>query len=624
MKMNRWRPIVAATLTLVGLGLAFAAVFAVPLGLDTNSEWGPSRRLLLGVGLTMALAMWAPIWLVRVWQRGSKSRRLHAIGKNLSKGWERAARLPLVQKLSTAASASGQWADNLVHRAPIIRNLVATPYRTALSASLLVWAMGALVYVWIGSVGTWTHWPPTTSDFDLLAEGFIHGQLSLPVQPTPELLAMPDPYVMASRQYLPDLWDVSYYEGHFYLYWGPVPAVLLAALKLAVPIHVNDGLLTLFFTAGLSLMGILCLLAFWRRWPKPLPWWTILPPAMALSGATPVVWLLSRGAVYEVAIASGQFFFVAGLLAAVPALWGEPLCRRRLAAASALFALAVGCRLNLAPAALLILTLSTGVTLFAKRGRPTWDVRTLLAAGLPMLASAGLLAAYNWGRFGSWMEFGHRFQLGRWDMYHQYSKVFGLQNAIPNIYNYFFNGVHRLNVFPYLKPAWGQYYIWLTHSYAPDGYHTEKVAGVLVVFPFVWLAGLAMAAWARSVADTFERPGLALGWKELFSGRRGVHIYLIATVGALAAPLVSFVAVSMRHEVDFVPTLCLLAAVGFWQSYDSLTQRPLIRSALVGLAWLLTAATVIVALLLAMTGFQGNFETYNPGLFRHLTAFFSR
>jgi len=532
-------------------------------------------------------------------------------------------RQPALQKLGAGLAWAGRVMDEGVHRTPLVRNLVATPLRTSFTASFLIWVVAVAAYAWIGSVGTWTNWPPTTSDFDLLAQGFVHGQLSLPVRTPPELLDMPDPYIMASRQYLPDLWDVSYYEGHFYLYWGPVPAILLAVLKLATPIHVNDGLLTLFFTAGLSLMGILCLLAFWHRWPKPLPWWTILPPAMALSGATPVVWLLSRGAVYEVAIASGQFFLLAGLLVTIPAMWGEPLSARRLAAASIMLALAIGCRLNLAPACLGVLALGWAVTLRAHLVRPIRMIGPTAAAGLPMLSAAGLFAAYNQARFGSWLEFGHRFQLGRWDMYHEYARVFGLQNAIPNLYNYFLNGVHWLSVFPYLKPAWGQYYIWLTHTYAPEGYHTEKVTGVLVAIPFLWLAGLALVRWSRAWAVTSGGPARWAKWGWLLSGVGGVQTYLMVVAGLLIAPLVSFVAISMRHEVDFVPTLGLLAATGLWGVWDRLDRRLSAWRLVIGLAFLLAAVTVVIGMLLAMTGFQGNLETYNPDLFHRLTSFFS-
>ncbi len=611
-------------LTLGGFVLAGAAVFAVPLGLDTNSGWGPSRKLLFGVGLAVTAAAWLPAWFTWAWRLGKDLPRLRSVRHRTATWPGTVAVLSALQRLGAAVSRVGQAVSGLLHSLPIVRTLLATPQRTALSASICVWIAAVAVYVWIGSVGTWTNWPPTTSDFDLLAQGFVQGKLSLPVQPSPQLLAMPDPYVMASRQYLPGLWDISYYKGEFFLYWGPVPSVLLAAAKLIAPVQVNDGLLAAFFLAALSLMGILCLLALWRRWPGGLPWWVVLPPAVALAGATPLVWLLSRGAVYEVAIASGQFFLLAGILATMPAFWGDPLSLRRLAAASALLALGLACRLNLAPACLFVLAVGLGVTLKARHARLGQVAGSSLAAGLPMFVAAALFGAYNRARFGSWLEFGHRYQLGRFDVFHQYSEVFRIQNAIPNLYNYFLNGVHWLSVFPYLKPEWGQYYIWLTHTYAPDGYHTEKVAGVLVAIPFLWLTGVTMVGWGMALASAAGgRQGWA-AWNELLTGVQGVQTFLIATAALLIAPLASFVAISMRHEVDFVPTLGLLAAIGFWEAYRRLTDHPFARRMVTALAFVLALASVLAGTLLAMTGFQGNFETYNPQLFHQLTAIFSR
>ncbi len=624
MRAHRWRTALRACLTLVGLGLAGAAIFALQLGLDNNSNWGPSRKLFFGVGLALTVAAWVPGWAKWARQRSRSSHRLRVIGEAMGRVGGALARQPVVRRLSEGLTKAGGSVSNGAHRIPVLRNLVATPQRTAYSASIFIWMAALVVYVWIGSVGTWTNWPPTTSDFDLLAQGFVQGKLSLPVQPSPELLAMPDPYVMESRQFLPGLWDISYYKGKFFLYWGPVPSVLLAAVKLIAPVQVNDGLLALFFLAGLSLMAILCVLALWRRWPGGLPWWTVLPPVVALAGATPLVWLLSRGAVYEVAIASGQFFLLAGLLVVMPAFWGDPLSLRRLAAASALLALAFACRLNLALACLFVLAVGVGMTLKARHARLGQVAGTSLAAGLPMFIAVVLFGAYNQARFGSWLEFGHRFQLGRWDKYHEYSKVFGLKNAIPNFYNYFLNGVHWLNVFPYLKPEWGQYYIWLMHTYAPDGYHTEKVAGVLVVIPFLWLIGVVIVGWGRALGRVAgKRQGWA-GWSEMLTGVQGAETFLIGAAVLLIAPLASFVAVSMRHEVDFVPTLGLLAAIGFWEAYRRLSLRPFSRRMVIAVAFWLALASVLTGTLLAMTGFQGNFETYNPQLFHQLTAIFSR
>ena len=61
--------------------------------------------------------------------------------------------------------------------------------------------------------------------YNLLVDGFRHGHLYLPVKPEPELLALENPYdPVANAAYR--LLDPSLYNGRYYLYFGPVPAVV--------------------------------------------------------------------------------------------------------------------------------------------------------------------------------------------------------------------------------------------------------------------------------------------------------------------------------------------------------------------------------------------------------------
>src|SRR5262249_29005072 len=62
--------------------------------------------------------------------------------------------------------------------------------------------------------------------YDLLARSFAHGQVRLPVEPTPELLALKDPWL--GLENLPyRLLDLALFERHYYLYHGATPALLL-------------------------------------------------------------------------------------------------------------------------------------------------------------------------------------------------------------------------------------------------------------------------------------------------------------------------------------------------------------------------------------------------------------
>src|SRR5262249_45010424 len=107
-------------------------------------------------------------------------------------------------------------------------------FRRGRLALLLAVVLICLVQVWVVSAGRMVSWPPIPQYKDVyapLGEAFLHGQTSLLERPAPELLALPNPYdCEANRPYR--LHDRSLYQGRYYLYWGPVPALLAAAVSL--------------------------------------------------------------------------------------------------------------------------------------------------------------------------------------------------------------------------------------------------------------------------------------------------------------------------------------------------------------------------------------------------------
>ena len=64
-----------------------------------------------------------------------------------------------------------------------------------------------------------------------LATAFEHGSFSLEAKPNPALLALPDPYDPSARAGINYPKDFSLYKGRYYLYFGPVPALILAIFK---------------------------------------------------------------------------------------------------------------------------------------------------------------------------------------------------------------------------------------------------------------------------------------------------------------------------------------------------------------------------------------------------------
>src|SRR5436309_7180030 len=62
-----------------------------------------------------------------------------------------------------------------------------------------------------------------------LSEGFLHGQLSMYETVPPKLTALGNPWNPAERGKADAwaLWDASYFNGRYYMYWTPLPVFLL-------------------------------------------------------------------------------------------------------------------------------------------------------------------------------------------------------------------------------------------------------------------------------------------------------------------------------------------------------------------------------------------------------------
>jgi hypothetical protein len=104
---------------------------------------------------------------------------------------------------------------------------------------VLLLAAIELTYVFIITAGTFTTWPTWNANYNQLAEGFRAGHLHVISEPSPALLARPNPFDWSNF----NLWylDASLYKRHYYLYWGPVPALLVLAFKVVARIKAEVG-----------------------------------------------------------------------------------------------------------------------------------------------------------------------------------------------------------------------------------------------------------------------------------------------------------------------------------------------------------------------------------------------
>ena len=114
-------------------------------------------------------------------------------------------------------------------------------------------------------------------------------------------------------------WDASLYGEHYYLYWGPLPAVALAIVKTVFRIRgtVGDQSPAVRRLHDLPGRGALLIARLARRLFDGVPAWLTALCIAVFAWANPTPYLIATPGIYEAAIAGGQAFLVLGLLARV-------------------------------------------------------------------------------------------------------------------------------------------------------------------------------------------------------------------------------------------------------------------------------------------------------------------
>lgn len=419
------------------------------------------------------------------------------------------------------------------------------PARTL--AAALVGAAVVALYFWIAGTSdpdaALGAEAPKQAYYNLLVDGFLHGQTSLARPAPPELAQLADPYEPAANAPY-RVQEASYFQGRLYLYFGAGPALLLfLPWRLLTGGYLWHGQAVAVFSALGFLLSVGLFLAIVRRFRPARSSGVGLAVAgtLVLGWASVVPVMLRRPELWEVPISCAY----ALLLASLGALWralGETAPRRVrwLALASACYGAVLAARPSLLFGAVVLLL---PVWRMAGRGSRRDLLRLAAAAVLPLSAAGLALLAYNYLRFHDPFEFGQRYQLvsGRNQTHlHQFAP-----NATYlwfNLRAYFYQPFCWSGYFPFVVPLAGP-------AVPPGAFNVEEPFGVLNKTPVIWLALAAPLAWRGLAAPARARLGRFCG-----------GLVLVFLAGVIPICLLSGCCV--RYEVDYMPALALLAAIG--------------------------------------------------------------
>lgn len=468
-----------------------------------------------------------------------------------------------------------------------------------------------LFYAWLASAGNGSHPGTTTYYHAYLAEAFLHGNLHLFQQPDPSLLAVDNPYSLPARMEVEKIGvmtpvDFSLYEGKFYLYWGPVPALLLAVIQFFSPQQViGDFVLAFVFGVGIFLVQCLLLLALWEHFFINLPKWTF-HLALFVAGLAWPVSLLRHGndhaRVYEAAIAAGQFFLIAGLFVAFIAISRPTISPWRLLLAGLFWALAIGSRHILA-APIGFMVLMTTLWIIRFNTRATSNIVNILSLGLPLALGAVGLGWYNWARFGSITETGFFYALAGVDIQEHYSELFSGSYIIQNLYNYILNPPGFQENFPFVSMIKGSNGLILPFYAGPDFYYAQPMTGLFYIFPFAVFAFMALTVFFSRMSSVNHEEALLVGRENRFLSWLILNLSGSLLIAFLL--LMFFFWAGMRYAGDFLPLLTILSALGFWQGYPLKRVQPWVDNSYVLSGFFLAIVSIVISVLLSISTMYG-------------------
>ena len=460
-------------------------------------------------------------------------------------------------------------------------------------------ALAAGIYFWTATSGG--NGAPLAGEktdyYNLLADGFEHGHLYLPVKPDPRLLALPDPYDPAQNAPY-RLHDASLYKDHYYLYFGPVPALLAFLPWRLLPLGGDlPGNLAAALFGLIGLAFTLLLLRYSvRRWLPETPPWMVATAAVALTVSNLVPFVLRRPLFYEQAITAGYAFSAAAAWLLITGLWGEPRSLRRIGLASLCIGLAVGCRPNLG---VLAAALLVAVVLLWRDG--VGRVRTLVVALGPFGLCVLALMAYNAARFGNPAELGQSYQLAGVDV--RTKEAYKLAYLVPGLFFYLVAPARHDIVFPFFHITPSPHYPWSL----PAGYDTtEAVGGVFANVPITILAlGALILPWHRRI-------GLPNTLGRVLFGSVALMLVLIAFVSVL------FWATTERYEVDTAWMLALAGLLVWIALTQRLRGRVRVRRLVLASGVALIAWGAAFSLAISLTGYYDNLKSGSPSTYRTL------
>ncbi len=265
---------------------------------------------------------------------------------------------------------------------------------------------------WVWNEDSWGH----HGQYEKLTEALLDGHLYMDYEVDPKLMQLGNPYDRGQREAygVHYEFDHAYYEGHYYMYFGVVPVIILFIPLKLLGITITGTDCTQIMAAG-AVAGLFALFyILYKKYAPKLPLATYLTTASAVSGIS-LWYAIKYPSLYCTAITSGVCMAIWGVYFCFKAFVLDTEFKKTVlhAALGASFAaLVFGCRPTIGFVSLFFIPI---IIQYAKKNytKFSWKQRgqVVAAFAIPYIVVAVLLMIYNYARFDNPFEFGQTYQL---------------------------------------------------------------------------------------------------------------------------------------------------------------------------------------------------------------------
>ena len=289
-----------------------------------------------------------------------------------------------------------------------------------------------------------------------LAKAMADGQLYLEVEPPQWLVDMDNPYDKGAREELQKqtgeeyLFDVAYYEGHYYVYFGVVPVLLFY-----LPFYLLTGAsfptaIGVLISCIAFILGITGLLDRFARYHfKRVSLGLLLLLQIPLVMCSGILYLIKFPTFYSLPIMLALAFTVWGLYCWMRGRASEKAWLWYLAG-SLCMALVAGCRPQLLVFSLLAFPLFWRKFITEKHITTKKGIKEFICLIAPYAVVAIGIMMYNRARFGSFSDFGANYNLTVNDMTQRGTNP---GRFLPALFAYFLQTPSTTGVFPWIQPT---------------------------------------------------------------------------------------------------------------------------------------------------------------------------